>query len=162
MQISLYPTIYNLDERGEDARARARPGEGDAAAGAQHHITPTDIQTHMGRQASNGWFSPPQERTSSFERASATNDTRNSLPAAHQQPFVWKTKTTPEPAPFAQRPQIAMEMKRMKKVKRRDALVAALWHKWPHGGDVAKLSTLLVASHHFPTCCKFSPAPAPS
>ena len=116
-------------ERGQDARARAPPGDDLAAAGARHQLKPADQQSNMGRQLSNGWFSPPSPRTSSFERASATNDTRNSLPAAHQQPFVWKTITTPEPAPFAQRPQIAMEMKRMKKVKRRDALVAALWHK---------------------------------
>ena len=81
----------------------------------------------MGKQASNGWFSPPQERTSSFERASATNDTRISLPAAHQQPSVCKTLTTPEPARFAQGSKQTMKMRRMKNVKRKDALVAALW-----------------------------------
>ena len=85
MQISLYPAIYSLDERCEDARARARPGDGLAAAGARHHIKPADQQTHMDRRASNGWFSPPQERTSSFERASATTTTRISLPTTHQQ-----------------------------------------------------------------------------
>ena len=35
MQISLYPAVYSLDERCEDARARARPGDGLAAAGAR-------------------------------------------------------------------------------------------------------------------------------
>ena len=87
MQISLYPAVYSLDERCEDARARARPGDGLAAAGAQQHIKPADQQTHMDKRASNGWFSPPQERTSSFERASATNDTTISLPTLHQQLF---------------------------------------------------------------------------
>ena len=42
MQISLYPAIYSPDERCEDARARARPGDGLAAAGARHHIRPAD------------------------------------------------------------------------------------------------------------------------
>ena len=87
MQISLCPAVYSLDERCEDARARARPGDGLAAAGARQHIKPADQQTHMDRRASNGWFSPPQERTSSFERASATNDTTISLPTLHQQLF---------------------------------------------------------------------------
>ena len=113
-------------ERGEDARARAGPGDGLAAAGARNQLKPADQQSQMGRQSSNGWFSPPQERTSSFERASATNDTRISLPAVHQQPSVCKTLTTPELARFAQGSKIAMKMRRMKKVKRRDALVAAL------------------------------------
>ena len=87
MQISLYPAYIQSGERGQDARARARPGDGLAAAGAQQHIKPADQQTHMDRRASNGWFSPPQERTSSFERASATNDTTISLPTLHQQLF---------------------------------------------------------------------------
>ena len=87
MQISLYPAVYSLDERCEDARARARPGDGLPAAGARNHIEPADWQTHMGKRASNGWFSPPQERTSSFECASATNDTTISLPTLHQQHF---------------------------------------------------------------------------
>ena len=138
-------------ERGQDARARAGPGDGLAAAGAQNQLKPADQQSNMGRQSSNGWFSPPQERTSSFERASATTATRISLPAAHQQHFFWSTEKTTEAARFGQQPQIAMEMRRMKKVKRRDALVAALWHKWPHGSDVAKLPKMLVASHHFAT-----------
>ena len=90
MQISLYLAVYSLDERCEDARARARPGDGLAAAGARHHIKPAEIKTHMGRQSSNGWFSPPQERTSSFERASPTNDTTISLPTLHQQLFFLK------------------------------------------------------------------------
>ena len=42
MQISLYPAVYSLDERCEDARARARPGDGLAAAGAWQHIKPAD------------------------------------------------------------------------------------------------------------------------
>ena len=87
MQISLYPAVYSLDERCEDARARARPGDGLAAAGARQHIKPANQHTHMDRRASNGWFSSPQERTSSFERASATNDTTISLPTLHQQLF---------------------------------------------------------------------------
>ena len=101
-------------ERGQDARARAGPGDAVAAAGARNHIKPADRQTHMDRRVSNGWFSPPQERTSSFERASATNATRNSLPAAHEQPFVWKALTTSEPARFAQGSEKAMKMTRMK------------------------------------------------
>ena len=84
----------------------------------------------MGRQSSNGWFSPPQERTSSFERASATNATRNSLPAAHEQPFGWKALTTSEPARFAQGSKKAMKMTRMKKVKRRDALYGVFELRW--------------------------------
>ena len=40
-----------------------------------------------------------------------------------------------------------MEMRRIQKVKRRDALVAALWHKRPHGSDVEKLPKMLVTGH---------------
>ena len=87
MQISLYLAVYSLDERCEDARARARPGDGLAAAGARNQLKPAHRQSKMGRQSSNGWFSPPQERTSSFERASATNDTTINLPTLHQQLF---------------------------------------------------------------------------
>ena len=127
MQISLYPAVYSLDERCEDARARARPGDGLPAAGARNHIEPADWQTHMGRRASNGWFSPPQQRTSSFERASATKDIKISIPAAHEQPFVWKTLTKPEAARFAQGRKKAMKMRKQEKVKRKDALVAVCW-----------------------------------
>ena len=117
-------------ERGQDARARAPSGDDLAAAGARHQLKPADQQSNMGRQLSNGWFSPPSPRTSSFERASATNDTRNSLLAAHQQPFVWKTQKEPEPARFAQGSKKAMKMTRMKKVKHRDALCGVFELRW--------------------------------
>ena len=90
-------------------------------------VMPTNMHTNMHKRASNGWFSPPQERTSSFERASATKDIKISIPAAHEQPFVWKTLTKPEAARFAQGRKKAMKMRKQEKVKRKDALVAVCW-----------------------------------
>ena len=87
MQISLYPAYIQFGERGQDARARARPGDGLAAAGANHHTQPTGICRHMDEQASKWCFSPPPQHTSSFERAKTTNDTKISLPTLHQQHF---------------------------------------------------------------------------
>ena len=53
-------------------------------------------------------------------------------PAAHEQHFFCKTFSTPEAACFGQRPQTVMKMRRMQKVKRRDALCGALELLWPN------------------------------
>ena len=53
-------------------------------------------------------------------------------PTSHEQQFVCKAFSTLDAARFGQRPRTAMKMKRMQKVKRKDALCGALELLWPN------------------------------